>query len=514
MAPAPLAAHARRLRRIPLARLAGDEDRNRALRVRACGLELDLRRECLDRRALVALLSLARERGLSRGVEALFAGEALNVSEGLPALHPALRGEGPPEAARAAAEELRRMEALVEALRERPRETLGLEEVGHLVHVGIGGSLNGVRLIHEALAPARDAPLRLHFLASPDGHALARVLAALDPARTAVVIASKSFATEETLALARALLAALGARRGASEKATLAAAIAVTSHPERAVAFGIAPERILRLPPAVGGRYSACSATSFAAVATIGIAPFRELLAGAAAMDRHFREAPPEGNLPLLAALADFWQRVALRAPAFCLLPYGERLSPVLPWYRQLLMESLGKGVDREGRALAGPAGPPLLGDGGSEAEHSLLQWLAQAPERVPVDFVAALPAAGEGPAELERLRLDHLLAQAAALAAPPAELAASPCAHRRLTGNRPSRTILLERLAPAPLGALIALLEHRVFALGWLLGVNPFDQWGVEAGKRLARAIALSRCGGPVPADPLLAERLREPCG
>jgi glucose-6-phosphate isomerase len=491
---------AARLRaRLPLSPGAED-DRDAALCREACGLVLDLRREWLDGKALRALCDYAKARSLPEGVAALFAGEPVNRSERRPALHIALRGEGPAAAAREAERVLRAMEALAARAAEDP-SAFGLEAVEHLLHVGIGGSLSGPRLIVDFFPPR--AGRKVHFLSNADGRSLAALLAAINPRRSLLFIASKSFTTAETLANARALVEALAEQRGVSEAEVLRAALAVTSHPERAQAFGIAAEAILPLPEGVGGRFSACSAVSFSALWLHGASVFRAILAGAAAMDRHLREAPPAENLPLLAALADFWNRSVLKTSALCLLPYADRLAALLPFVQQLMMESNGKGVDADGRPLSAPAAPAVFGQVGCDAEHALVQWLAQGLEPVPVEFVAVPPQPG---CPLDRLRSEHLLAQWSRLAAPREE--AEP--HRR-AGPRPTRLLALLDERPETLGALIAFYEHRVYLQALLWGNNAFDQWGVEAGKALAREIALSRRGrAPPPEDPWLKEWLR----
>lgn len=478
-----------------------DPERDARLWREACGLCLDLRRERIDREALEALLDLASERDLEGGIAALFGGELVNRVEGKAALHPALRGEGPAQAVEEASRALAAMEALVMRARHDPR-SFGLEKISHVVHLGIGGSLAGPRLIQEFLGPSATGPA-VHFLSNADGCSLRALLSAVEPAQTLVVVASKSFATAETLANANALVAALAARRGANAALVWRGVVAVTSRPERARAFGIAPEAILALPDAVGGRFSACSAMSLCIALAHGAPVFRAILAGAAAMDRHFRSSPLPENLPILAALADFWNRNLLGASAVCLLPYADRLAALLPFVQQLVMESNGKAVDVEGRALREPAAPVVFGQVGCDAEHALLQWLAQGLEAVPVEFVA-LPPRADCP--LDRLRTDHLLAQWSRLSAPEDEHPP----YRRAAGPRSTRLLALCDERPETLGALIAFYEHRAFAQSLLWGNNAFDQWGVEAGKALAGRIALSRRGeAPPPEDPLLRDWL-----
>lgn len=479
-----------------------DPERNARLCHQACGLLLDLRREWLDAEALTALLQFARERELEAAIAALFAGEPVNSSENRPALHMAWRGEGPEAAVAEATRGLAAMEAIASRASSDPG-WFGLEEVRHVVHLGIGGSLSGPRLLMEFLGPSRDGRC-VHYLSNADGLSLRALLSLVDAERTLLVIVSKSFATAETLANARVLISALAARRQVSEATVRRAVVAVTSRPERARAFGVGEEAILPLAETLGGRYSTCSPASFSVVLAHGAAVFRAILAGAGALDRHFRSCPLEENLPVLAALVDFWNRSVLRAHALCLLPYADRLAALVPFVQQLMMESNGKAVDREGRPLPEAAAPVVFGQVGCDAEHVLLQWLVQGRERVPVEFVAVPPKPG---CPLDRLRTDHLIAQASRLADPPAE--DSP--HRRAAGPRPCRVLALLDERPETLGALIAFYEHRAFVQSVLWGNNAFDQWGVEAGKRLANQIALSRLGqADLPEDPWLRDWLR----
>ncbi len=491
---------AERWRRLVPSRCADETARSQALFVEACGLALDLRREWFDEETIAALVEFAHEQGLARGIAALFAGEPVLGAMSGPALYPALRGEGPAPAVAESLCALGAMETLAARLREDPR-SFGLQSVRHLIHVGIGGSLSGPRLIMDFLGPGQGP--EVHFLGNADGRSLRALLAAIDPNASLLLIASKSFATAETLANARSLIRALAERRGLSEAEVLRATVAVTSRPERARDFGIGAKAILHLPEAVGALLELLG-DQLRLMLAHGETAFRALLAGASAMDRHFREAAASANLPVLASLADFWHRSILGSGALCILPYADRLAGLLPFVQQLFMESNGKGVDREGRPLPAPAAPVVFGQVGCDAEHALLQWLAQGLEAVPVEFVAVPPEPG---CALDRLRTDHLLAQWSRLAAPSEESAPE----RRAAGPRPTRLLALKDSSPETLGALIAFYEHRAFAQSLLWGNDAFDQWGVEAGKTLARQIALSRAGqADPPSDPLLREWLQ----
>jgi glucose-6-phosphate isomerase len=370
-------------------------------------------------------------------------------------------------------------------------------DVTDVVHVGIGGSDLGPRLAVDALRDFDRGRFRIHFLGNADAHPLHRLLPTLDRARTAVVLVSKSFGTQETLlngALLREWL-------GFEERL-----YAVTANPAKAQAFGVDAARVLPMWDWVGGRYSLWSAVGFTLALAIGLGNFDELLAGAADMDAHALGAAPEANLPLRHALTAVWNRNALGLDAHAVVPYDERLALLPAYLQQLVMESLGKSVRRDGSPVAMPTVPVWWGGAGTASQHSFFQALHQGTDTVPMDFIGvARPAHAH--AGSHDVLLAHLLAQMEALAN--GEDNADP--QRRYPGNRPSTLLLLDELTPRALGALLALFEHSVYLQSVLWDINAFDQWGVELGKRVADTLLPAVASGDATdvADPVSRELL-----
>jgi len=450
--------------------LAADPARSHDFALRLGPLYANFARQRYDREALAVLFALAQDAGAGSALRQLVDGVALNRSEGRPALHTALRGDaGQGELAQAARTQaraaLQRMHSLASRLR--------FSEVTDVINVGIGGSDLGPRLAVDALQDFSDRRFRLHFLNNADAGATQRLMATLDPARTAVVLVSKSFGTQETLLNAALLRPWLG------DDTRL---YAVTAGIERAEAFGLRAEHVLPMWDWVGGRYSLWSAVGFAVLLAIGEGNHRALLEGAAAMDSHVLAEPLQSNLAAWHALTVVWNRNALGLGSQAVLPYDDRLGMLPGYLQQLAMESLGKSVRQDGEACGVATVPILWGGVGTSSQHSFFQALHQGSDTVPADFIGvarpAHPHAGSHDALLA-----HLLAQGQALA----NGLEDADAQRAYPGNRPSTTILLDELTPASLGMLLALYEHSVFLQGTIWGINPFDQWGVELGKKIA---------------------------
>ena len=427
--------------------------------------------------------ALAGARGTETARKALFAGEVVNPSENRAARHPEARAAAPADALLAD----QRKRVLTFAQRFRAGDVLGAggTPLKRIVNIGIGGSDLGVRLLCSALgdeqAPAVD------FVAEMDGVELERALSRNGPAQTLFVVCSKSFSTAETLANAYSarhwLTAALG------EDAPARHFAAVSSDAQAMDAWGIAPDMAFLMPDTIGGRYSVWSAAGLSAWLSLGPDCMNEFLAGGRWLDRHFREAPPGASLPVLLALVALWNQSFLGCSTQLVLPYDTRLKFLPAYLQQLEMESLGKGVDAAGRPLVGQGVAALLGVTGSSAQHSIMQWAQQGGGSVCADFIAARKG-GRPYTRMHGEALRQMLAQAEALARglPRSAMASDPlAAHKALPGGRTSNVLLLERLDPWHLGALIALYEHKVFVQATLLGINPFDQWGVEHAKRLA---------------------------
>ena len=488
--------HAERLSAVRLRDLVGsDPARAGEYSLRVGPIYASFARQHLDARARTALFALVQAAGLPAAVRALFDGAQVNASEHRPALHTALRGTlGQGAAARdahalAAAARLR-MDALEQALLDSP--------VTDIVNVGIGGSDLGPRLAVDALKDFHTGRFRVHFLTNVDGSAAQHLLRGLDPARTAAILVSKSFGTQETLLNGAILRDWLGG----SERL-----YAVSANVARAEAFGIAPGRVLPMWDWVGGRYSLWSAVGFALQLAIGREGFAGLLAGAAELDAHVLDSAPEHNLAVWHALVGVWNRNGLGHASQAVLPYDERLALLPAYLQQLVMESLGKSVRNDGTHVLAATVPVLWGGAGTNAQHSFFQALHQGTDPVPADFIGVVRAAHAHDAN-HRALLSNLLAQAQALA----NGAESADAQKRYPGDRPSSLLLLDELTPESLGALLALYEHSVYLQSVLWGINAFDQWGVELGKQIAGELlpAVSDASVHVQ-DPVTRALLRE---
>lgn len=465
-----------------------EPDRMARLALDAAGIRFDFAKQDLALAELDALLAFARTAGLVEARRRLFAGELVNASEGRAATHWAERAHGP-------APGLARLVARVEAGQFGPAR--------HVLALGIGGSALGPALVLDALRHGHRR--EVHVVANVDGVALAGTLARCDPAATLLLVISKSFTTLETMlnaSSAQAWLAAAGIDPAART-------IAVTASPARAAGFGAA--EALAFPETVGGRFSLWSAVGLPIALALGLAQFSALLAGARAMDAHFTQAPDAANAPLIAALIDLWNHGVHAHPTRAVFAYDERLRLLVPFLQQLEMESNGKGVAADGTPLDHPSAPVTWGGVGTDAQHAVFQWLHQGTGIAPAEFLAVRKPGHALPAEHHRQLLANCFAQAAALmrgrslaeALAQSGGDAALAAARTFPGNRPSTTILLDRLDAATLGALLAFHEHRTFAFGMLCGVNPFDQWGVELGKEMASALA---GGAGAPPDPSTA--------
>ncbi|WP_439534683.1 glucose-6-phosphate isomerase [Polymorphobacter sp.] len=472
---------------------------------RVAGIRFDLSRLDIDPDVMAGFGALAEAADLAGWRERLVAGDVVNPSEGRAATHMATRGTGPaPLVAEA--------EARGEAMRTLA-ETLRGEPIRHVLHVGIGGSALGPALLLDALGRDADGPEVL-VVSNIDGEALSRAMAGCDPAQTLLLVASKTFTTAETMTNAGSALAWMKAA-GVTDLA--ARTVAVTAAPERARDWGAG--HVLDFPDTVGGRYSLWTAVGLGFVLRAGWQAWADLLEGAAAMDRHFLDAPFEANMPVLAAMADVWAHRFGGQAVRGVFAYDERLRLLPMFLQQLEMESNGKRVDRDGQPITRPTAPVTWGGTGTDAQHAVFQLLHQGTVPGPVEFVAVrTPGHGLDGAHHRQL-LANCLAQGAALmqgrdAATALSLAGGDAAlagARTFPGNRPSATILLDSLDPRTLGALLAFYEHRTFAAAVLMGINPFDQWGVELGKELANAVL---GGGLAGADPSTAALMREALG
>ena len=441
------------------------------------GIRFDWSKTHLDAAHLAAFEQLAVAADFAARREALFAGEVVNLTESRAAEHTAQRGMGRETSTEEAFALHLRMKCLVEAIHQG-----ALGEVRHLIHIGIGGSALGPALAVDALA--RDAALvEVHVVSNIDGCALEAAFAWCDPATTLVAIASKTFTTTETMTNAASVLAWLG-ESGVSDP--YGRVIALTAHPDKAVEWGVDETRVLPFPETVGGRYSLWSSIGFPVALALGWDEFAQLLSGAAAMDEHFLETDGAANLPLRAAFADQFYARLRGCQSRAVFAYDERLRLFPSYLQQLEMESNGKSVKLDGSPVDGPTAPVTWGGVGTDAQHAVFQLLHQGTEAIPVDFIAAIAPGDDLSPEHHRNLLANCFAQGAALMAGKQAKDAA----RSYPGDRPSATILLDELNPASLGALIAFHEHRTFANAVLMEINPFDQFGVELGKDIARAM------------------------
>jgi glucose-6-phosphate isomerase len=493
-----------RLASVPLSEMLSERKRFDEFSRSQAGMLLDFSRVQIDNEAFSQLLGLAESCGFEQARERLFSGTHVNTTEDRPAMHMALRWPElldavPAEDAQNVIESEHRMAAFAAGLRDGKLPGGADGKIRQLVHIGIGGSMLGTRLIYESLPGVSEGSLTVHFLSSVDAHQRERLLERLDPAETAVIIVSKSFTTTETLIHAQRLRDWLTTSLGG--EAAGDRMFAVTSSDSAAIAWGVPESRLMNIPVWVGGRYSVWSSTSLSANAAATPGAFDELLRGAREMDRHFLEAPAEDNLPLIAGLMDVWHRNVCGLDTLGIVPYDSRLALLPAFLQQLIMESNGKSVDLAGKTSMNTS-PVVFGEQGTDAQHSLFQALHQGNTTAPLDLLG-VARPGHGDAEAHTELLANLLAQATALAVGRSavrieEQNASEgkpteenlLAHRVSPGNRPSMVILLDDLSPANLGRLLAFYEHRVFVQSVMWNINAFDQWGVELGKTLAALI------------------------
>ena len=442
------------------------------------GLHFDWSKTHLTTDAVTAFVALAEEAGLAKRRDALFAGEHVNVTEDRPVTHTEERGEGDAELVAAAKRLHERERALIDAI-----EGGALGDVRHVLHVGIGGSALGPDLLVDALG-REEKRYDVAIVSNVDGVALEDAFARFDPHSTLLVVASKTFTTTETLLNAGSVLQWMTEHGVADPYGRV---IALTAAPDKAVEWGVDETRVLPFNEGVGGRYSLWSSIGFPAAIALGWGAFEELLEGAAEMDRHFRLQPLETNAPVLAAFADLYYTQVRHAETRAPFAYDVRLRLLPPYLQQLEMESNGKGVTVDGQPVGRPTAAITWGGVGTDAQHAVFQLLHQGTHLVPVEFIACIEPGDTLAPEHHRQLLLNAFAQGAALMK--GKQVDDPA--RSYSGDRPSSTILLDALTPRTLGALIAFYEQRVFVNGTLLGINSFDQFGVELGKEMAKEAA-----------------------
>ncbi|MFJ3054626.1 glucose-6-phosphate isomerase [Herbaspirillum sp. NPDC087042] len=496
--------HRERARHFRLDRLfAADDKRGERFTAEAVGIYLDYSKNLVTSETMALLMQLARQCGLQDRIDAMFRGDRINHTEDRSVLHTALRmpaqehlvvdGE---DVVAQVQEVLGRMEAF--ATQVRNGQWLGHtgRPIRHVVNIGIGGSDLGPMMAHEALRHYSQRELSLHFLSDVDGAALLETVRELPAQETLFVVCSKTFTTLETITNANAARQWLVQQLG-DEQAVARHFVAVTTNIEEASRFGIDPRNMFGFWDWVGGRYSMTSAIGLSTMIAIGPQHFRELLAGFHAMDEHFRSTPLERNLPAILGMLTVWYTNFFGAASQAVLPYSQYLKRLPAYLQQLTMESNGKHISVNGQQLDYQTSPVYWGDNGINGQHSFYQMLHQGTQLVPCDFIGfcrPLEALGQQHDWL----MANMFAQGEALAfgknAQQVREEGTPEAlvpHRVFDGNRPSNSMLLDRLTPYSLGSLVALYEHSVFTQGVIWNIDSFDQWGVELGKQLAKRTA-----------------------
>ncbi len=497
---------------------AADPGRARRYSATLGPLHLDYSKNRIDDEGLGLLFGLARERGVESARDAMLSGEKINFTEGRAVLHTALRA--PPDVSihvdgadvvPGVHEVLDRMAVFSERLRS--GEWLGAtgKPISDVVNIGIGGSHLGPQMVTEALAAFARPEMRTHFVSNVDGADIGSTLDAIDPETALFVVASKSFTTQETMTNAHTARDWFLAS-GRSLSDVPRHFVAVSTNAEAVSGFGIDPDNMFGFWSWVGGRYSLWSAIGLPIALSIGMTGFRDLLAGARAMDEHFATAPLEENLPVILAMLGVWYINFLDAPTHAVLPYCEYLDRLPDYLQQADMESNGKLAQADGSTARHATGPVVWGSTGTNGQHAYFQLLHQGSHLVPADFIAVVnPPRRYG--SHHDLLLANCLAQTEALmlgrdpettaaamrdAGADEDSLARLVGHRQFAGNRPSNTVVLEALTPRSLGMLIALYEHKIFVQGVTWGINSFDQWGVELGKQLAGEIYPELTSGP----------------
>lgn len=454
----------------------------------------DFSKTHLDAALLAQFEQLAEAMHLAGMRDQFLSGAKINSSEDRAAEHPAERGMGAADSVESARTLHVRMAALIDAI---DQGVFG--DIKHVLHIGIGGSALGPKLVIDALCRDSDR-YDIAVVANVDGEALSEAVAKFDPARTLVAIASKTFTTTETLMNATSAIEWM--REGGVED-PFGQLVALTAAPEKAAEWGIDETRILPFSETVGGRYSVWSSIGFPVAMALGNEGFAAFRAGAAAMDAHFANAPFSRNMPVLAAFADLYYTQVRGCQTRAVFAYDERIRLLPDYLQQLEMESNGKAVTRDGTALGRPSAPVTWGGVGTDAQHAVFQLLHQGTHLIPVEFIAARLAGHEFDQAHHRALLTNCFAQGAALM----QGKSSDDPQRSYPGDRPSATILIDSVDPETLGALIAFYEHRTFANAMLLGVNPFDQFGVELGKEIAKSMGNRQSGDFDPSTAALIE-------
>jgi len=482
---------------------AGDPKRGQRLTAEAAGLYLDYSKNRVTDETMRLLVQLAEQSGLQTRIEAMFSGEKINITENRAVLHVALRASRKTAITVDGENVVDRVHAVLDKMADFSHRIRSGDWKGHtgrqirnVVNIGIGGSDLGPVMAYEALMHYSDRSMNFRFVSNIDGTDVTETLCDLDPAETLFIIASKTFTTQETMTNAQTARDWLIQGLGGDPHAVARHFVAVSTNGPKVAEFGIDTANMFEFWDWVGGRYSLASAIGLSTMVAIGPDHFHGLLAGMRQMDEHFRNTPFGRNLPVLMGLLTVWYTNFFSAPTVVVLPYDQYMKRFPAYLQQLTMESNGKHVTLDGTAVDYQTGPVYWGEPGTNGQHSFYQLIHQGTRLIPCDFIAfgqSLNPVGEH----HDILMANVFAQAEALAfgKTPEEVRAegSPdwlVPHRVFEGNRPSSTILAERLTPETLGKLVALYEHSVFTQGVIWDIDSFDQWGVELGKELARRI------------------------
>jgi glucose-6-phosphate isomerase len=496
---------------------AADPQRFARMSLEAAGLFLDYSKNRLDGRTLELLADLARERGVEAQRDAMFAGARINNTENRAVLHTALRAPRETRLVVDGQDVIADVHAVLARIKTFTEAVRGGAWLGHtgkpitdIVNIGIGGSDLGPKMVCLALRQYAHPRLAMHFVSNVDGHDMDAALSRVDPETTLFIVASKTFTTAETMMNAHT------ARKWFLQHAPQAALpkhfVAVSTNTEAVAKFGIDTANMFPFWDWVGGRYSVWSAIGLSVALCVGFGYFADFLAGAHAMDEHFRSAPIEQNMPMLLGLIGFWNREFIGSPSVSIAPYHQDLNRFPAYLQQLEMESNGKRVTRDGDLVDTETCPVIWGECGTNGQHAYFQMLHQGTDITPIDFIAALRPSHELHNHHAALLANCFAQSEAFMTGKTADevrqdLQAQGLAlaeiermvpHKTFPGNRPSNTILMDYLTPAALGALIALYEHKTFVQGVIWDVNSFDQWGVELGKVLAKKIESELTGEP----------------
>ncbi len=506
-----LAEHHQAIRTVHMRELfAQDPSRFTRFSLRHEDILFDHSKHIITDETMRLLLALARQEDVEGWRARMFAGEKINFTEGRAVYHVALRARGPAQMTVDGTDVIPDVRAVLGHMREfvnavrdgQWRGCTGLP-MTDIVNIGIGGSDLGPVMVTEALRPYHHPRLKVHFVSNVDGTHCAEALRHLDPATTLFIIASKTFTTQETLANAHSARAWF--LRGLGDAADVSLHfVALSTNTQEVVKFGIDPKNMFAFWDWVGGRYSLWSAIGLSIALAIGMEGFEELLDGAHGMDEHFRTAPLEKNIPVVLAMIGIWYVNFFDARSHAILPYDQYLHRLPAYLQQADMESNGKRVDRDGQVVTYATGPIIWGEPGTNGQHAFYQLIHQGTQMVPADFL--MPLESHNPiGEHHRLLLSNFLAQTEALmrgktveeareelsrAGLSGDALERLLPHKVFPGNRPTTTILFKKLTPRSIGALLAMYEHRIFVQGIVWRINSYDQWGVELGKQLAKAI------------------------